>query len=275
MANQVTAALNKVATGAVLFGAASFFVDQALYNVDGGERAVIWNRFGGVSDVVQGEGTHLRLPFLQYPTIFDVRTKPKVISSVTGTKDLQSVNISLRLLYRPDEKHLPALFKNLGTDYDERVLPSIGNEVLKSIVAQYNADQLLTQRHIISKQVREALVERANMFHVLLDDVSITHLTFGREFAMAIEQKQVAQQQAEMSKFLVMKAEQEKQAAIIRSEGEAEAADLISKALNQGQGLIEIRRIDAAKEIADTLSRGKNVTYLPSGNNMLLNVRTD
>jgi prohibitin 1 len=67
-----------------------------------------------------------------------------MIHSTTGTRDLQTVDLSLRLLYRPIEEKLPEILNNLGIDYDERVLPSIGNEVLKSVVAQYNADQLLT-----------------------------------------------------------------------------------------------------------------------------------
>ena len=63
-----------------------------------------------------------------------------MIHSSTGTRDMQTVDLSLRLLYRPIEEKIPEILNNLGVDYDERVLPSIGNEVLKSVVAQYNAD---------------------------------------------------------------------------------------------------------------------------------------
>lgn len=58
-----------------------------------------------------------------------------MIHSTTGTRDLQTVDLSLRILYRPVEEKLPEILNNLGLDYDERVLPSIGNEVLKSVVA--------------------------------------------------------------------------------------------------------------------------------------------
>jgi prohibitin 1 len=82
-----------------------------------------------------------------------------------------------------------------------------------------------------------------------------------------VEQKQIAQQEAERAKFIVEKAEQEKQAAVIRAEGNAQAAEVISSALaNAGQGLIEFRRIEAAKDIAQTLAQSPNVTYLPSTN---------
>ena len=75
--------------------------------MDGGERAVIFDRFDGVKDDVIGEGTHFRIPFIQYPKIMDIRTVPRVIQSTTGTKDLQMVNISLRVLSHPKEDNLP------------------------------------------------------------------------------------------------------------------------------------------------------------------------
>jgi len=91
--------------------------------------------------------------------------------------------------------------------------------------------------------------------------------------ANEVEEKQVAEQDAERQKFIVQKSEQERQATIIRSEGEAEAAKMISEALKEhGSGLIEVRRIDAAKDIADNLAKSPNVMYLPQGQRMLLNV---
>jgi len=66
------------------------------------------------------------------------------------------VSITLRVLSRPDVEHLPRIYQSLGLDYDERVLPSIGNEVLKSIVAQFDAAELITQREVVcSARYRE------------------------------------------------------------------------------------------------------------------------
>merc|ERR1712151_1080706 len=213
------------------------------------------------------------VPWGMQPKWYNIRLRPKLVQTTTGTKDLQTVTIHVRMLFKPDIAGLPQIHKTLGEDYDERVIPSIANEVMKSTIAQYNAEQLLTQREQVSREIREGIVARAHQFSILMDDVSITHLTYGKEFARAIEEKQVAEQQAEQQKFVVLKSEQERQATVIRSEGEAEAAKMISDALKEhGSGLIEVRRIDASKDIAEALSRSPNVMYLPQGQQMLLNV---
>jgi prohibitin 1 len=128
--------------------------------------------------------------------------------------------------------------------------------------------------------------------YIAIDDIAITHLVFDEEFTNAIERKQVAQQDVERVKvrphfiltflhgvmfdcplqFDVQKAEQEKQAAIIRSEGESEAAKILTSALTVGPALLELRRLEAAKEIASTLAKSPNVIFVPNHGNMILNV---
>jgi len=259
--------------GAVMMLASDDKPYSFLFNVDGTQRAVMFNVFGGVSDKVYNQGTHLKMPWFMRPQTYDCTVRPKLIQTTTGTKDLQMVNIHLRVLFKPMVDQLPALHKELGRDYDDRVLPSIGNEVLKTVVARYDAAALLQQREKVSQEVRVAIKERAKAFYIELEDISITHLNYGKEFAKAIEEKQVAFQDAERQKFVVQRVEQEKLATITKAEGEAHAAELISDALvKSGQGLIAVRRIEAAREIANTLANAANIMYLPTGQNMLMNL---
>ncbi len=165
---------------------------------------------------VKGEGTHWLWPGVQRAIILDVRTTPRSIATQTGTKDLQNVNLSLRVLSHPALPHLADLYKTLGTDYAERVLPGICNEVLKAVVAQYDAEELITLRDQVSRAIRVDLAARAKVkqaahkatarkdnqrtasktddcifcslprsqeFHIVLDDVSITHLNFSKDYS--------------------------------------------------------------------------------------------
>lgn len=209
----------------------------------------------------------------QEPKSFQIRSQPKLIHSTTGTRDMQPVELSLRILYRPIENKLKEILDNQGENYDERVIPSIGNEVLKSVVAQYYADQMLTQREKIYQDIKEGMTQRAKEFNMEIDDVSITHLAFSRDYAQSIEKKQVAQQEAERAKYIVQIREQEKEASILRAEGDAEAARLVAEAMaTYGQGLVAIRKIEAATEIMHTLKNSPNVSFLSNNTLNMVNL---
>lgn len=104
-------ALSKVA---LFTGAAAYGLYHAIYNVAPGHRAVVYSRLDGVGQTVIEQGTHFLVPWLQRPIIFDVRTRPRTYASLTGTKDLQMINISIRVLSKPDRSRLHWIYTHLG-----------------------------------------------------------------------------------------------------------------------------------------------------------------
>ncbi|CAF1516788.1 unnamed protein product, partial [Rotaria sordida] len=210
-------------------------------------------------DVIE-EGTHFMISWLHRPIIFDICTHPRSVPSITEIIDLQTINITLRILHRPRAELLPNIFCKFGFK-------------ICCTKSQFDTIELITQRTLISQRISELLIKRAAQFGLLLNDILITHLSFRPEFTSAVEFKQVAQQDVKKQRFLVEKTEQNRQANVIAAEGDARAADLIGKALDEaGDGLIKLRRIEATEGIANQLSKSRNSVYLPHGPQMFLNI---
>jgi len=260
--------------GIALYAAARYGDDMVpWFNVEGGQRGVMYNRISGVSDHVYTEGMHPRWPWFERPTVVNVRTREYNVKSISGSRDLQMINMNVRVLCKPVQSQMPWILKNLGEDYREKVLPSLVHETCKEKVASANATELITQREQISSNIRRVLEERALEYKLIVEDVSITHLQFSDTYAHAVEMKQVAQQEAERSKYLLEKAHQEKKSIVIKAQGEAESAKMIGDAMRSSPGYVQLRRIEAARDIASTVSRGANHIFL-SADTLLLNLGT-
>lgn len=230
MLNRIMNTMMKVGGFFVTVGGVMTF---CTYVVDGGEKALIFDKLRGLRTKVYGEGLHFKIPFIQDPILFDVRLTPNVLETKTPTKDLQIVEISVRILFKPNEEQLYYIYKDQGKNFSDRVIPSITHEIIKSVVARYNADQLLTQREKVSLEIKNGLINKANDFNLIFEDVAIIHIEFSKEYREAIESKQVSQQMAERAKFIVQKSEEEKKLTIIRAEAESESARIFNEAINK------------------------------------------
>ena len=118
MANAARA-LNLAYRLAVPATAAGLLASQSIFDVKGGTRAIIFDRLAGVKEDVINEGTHFLIPWLQKSVIFDVRTKPRNIATTTGSKDLQMVSLTLRVLHRPNVKALPKIYQVSALRYQD------------------------------------------------------------------------------------------------------------------------------------------------------------
>lgn len=260
-----------VAQLGALLGIGGWGASQTLYVVPPGHRALIFSRFaGGLQAEEHGEGLHFLMPWFQRRMLMDVRTTAHAIISDTGSKDLQTVRISIRVLHAPKLGKLQTIVTSLGPDYAENVFKSIGNEVLKAVVAQFDADELVTSREQVSQKIRANLTARAEGYNLSLKDISITNIEFSPEYAQAIEAKQVEQQRAEQQRYSVEISRQLTQAAVIKVEGESHAARIVSEAMIISPDYLELKRIETAREIARVLATSRNVVYLPGQSNVLM-----
>jgi prohibitin 2 len=188
---RAAAAAAQSVTALAVAGGLAYGTYNSIYTVPGGHRAVMFNRVTGMKDAVYGEGLNFNIPWFERPIIYDIRTRPVNLQTLTGSKDLQMVTIAVRVLHKPNPNKLVWIYQTLGMNYDERILPSVMNESAKAIVARYNANELLTKRDLVSRAISDDLQRRASQFNIVLDDVAITHLSFSPEYARAVEAKQV------------------------------------------------------------------------------------
>uniref|UniRef100_A0A8C5L7D8 Prohibitin n=1 Tax=Jaculus jaculus TaxID=51337 RepID=A0A8C5L7D8_JACJA len=240
-------------------GAVAYSVSKTVFTVEGRHRAIFFNRIGGVQqDAILAEGLHFRIPWFQYPIIYDIRARPRKISSLTGSKDLQMVNTSLHVLSRPNAQELPSMYQRLGLDYEMCCHP-----------LSMRCSRLITQGAQVSLLIRPELTEHSKDFSLILQDVAITELSFSREYTAAVEAKQVAQQETQRAQFLEEKAKQEQGQKIVQAEREAEAAKMLGEAPGKNPGYIKLRKIRAAQNISKMIATLQNRIYLTADNLVL------
>jgi len=179
--------IGRAVSVALGLGITGFGVFHSIVIVQPGHGGFAYNRltYDMENTATLRVGINFVIPWLHQPVIFDIRTRSLTHEVRTGSKDLQIVKISLRVLYRPDPNQLLFIYRHLGNDkdYGNVLLPSTVNEATKSVVAKHNAFELLANREEVSAAICKALVRRSNDWKVIVEDVivedvSITNLTF-------------------------------------------------------------------------------------------------
>ena len=266
---------NKLRNVGIIFFVAGIGLTRFTFVVDGGQKALMFDTITGrgVTKKVLGEGLHFKIPVLYTPIIFSVRLNPVVIETKTPARDLQIVDITVRILEKPDEENLRQLYLDQRENYAQRILPNLTHETIKAVVSKYNPDQLITQRKNVSHEIRTGLVNKAKEFNIIIHDVAIINFEFSKEYRHAIENKQVSQQMAERTKFIVMKSEEQKKITVIKAEAESESAKIFNEAISKyGDAFLELKKIDTSLNIINNISSNNNVTFMPNSGNILYKI---
>jgi regulator of protease activity HflC (stomatin/prohibitin superfamily) len=207
--------------------AANFFVV-----INAGERGVLM-KFGKVHQQVLGEGLHVILPIMHTVQKLSVRVQNQEISAEASSKDLQDVftDVALNWHILPQEAHL--VFQQIGDEQSiiHRIINPAVEEVLKAVMAQYTAEELITKRGEVKAGVDVALTSRLATYHLAVDDISLVHVHFSERFSDAVEAKQIAEQEAKRAEFIALKAIKEAEAKVNLAKGEAQVQQLIQATL--------------------------------------------
>jgi len=229
----------------ILFCALALFLLVAFkpwVQVSAGERGIVQN-FGAVQDEVLDEGIHFRVPMMQTVVLLDVKIQKAITDAASASSDLQDVALSVALNYHivPDKANL--VYQTIGVEYKDRIIDPAIQEVVKAVTARYTAEELITKRPSVSKEMRDALQLRLLMSNISVDAFSIVSFSFSQKFTDAIEAKQTAEQNALKAKRDLDRIKVEAQQTITAAKAEAEALRL--QKMNISPDLIELRKIEA------------------------------
>ena len=208
------------------------FASSCFTVVSAGHTGVV-STFGKVSENVLQEGFHMKLPW-QRVTKMDNRIVKLEVPTEAFSSDLQTVNVNLAVNYRVDTSKSYSIVKNVGTNYESVLMTPAVNEVMKSIMAQYTAEQSITNRNMISAALLEELNEKLDDSGSCVSDINIIDFDFSDVYVAAIEAKQVAEQEKLRAKIeqdqLTMEKEAEAARRVIDAEAAAEVARIEAEA---------------------------------------------
>lgn len=279
------APLRRLGVTLAVVGLVGVGLSRAFVVVPAGNVGVVFNVFGGVQDDEIGEGFHIILPVVQQVTLYDVRQQELTLSRATNdnvagrSSEGLEINVDATVLYQVIANEAATLHQDIGPSYEAvRVRPEVRSQIRDAIGGYAAADLISVSRtelqQMVEDNLAEALVEdNVRVLAVLMRDIRIPD-----SITTAIEEKQAAEQQVEVeenrrrqseiaAQRRVIEAEGERDAAIARAEGEAEALRLRGESLRNNPEIIEL-------EVAQRLAPGIETIMLPSDNNFLLDLRS-
>ena len=183
-----------------------------------GETGVV-TRFGAVTGRELSEGIHLVFPLgIENVTIYDIKIQKQTEDATSASKDLQDVTTTLTLNYRLEPTRISEIHQTIGVNFRDKLIEPALQEVFKASSAKFSAQQLITQRDEVKQDAFQLLRDRLDQFGIIVDDLSIVDFKFSTAFTKAIEDKQVAEQNAQRAKFNLEAAKTDAEAQQVQAE---------------------------------------------------------
>ena len=240
-----------VAIGIVGLIVIGVMASAAVQIVDSGHRGILlhWNAVD-VTIPPLDEGLHFVVPFQDTVINMEVRTLLFVKGTSAASKDLQTVTTEVTVNYHPDPEAINILYKEVGLNYQNRIIAPAVEEVVKQVTANYNAEELITKRPLVKADIEAEITKRLNVYNLITEVISITDFQFSSLFSSAIESKVEAEQKALQAENDLRRIEVEARqraaqaeglaaANIAEANGEAEAIKIINQALAQNPNYLE------------------------------------
>lgn len=212
--------------------------------VGAGYRGVML-RFGAITGRVVNEGLYFKLPLVEEVVPMSTQIQKYTAQTTASSKDLQVVTTEVTLNYQLNDKDVATIYRNLRLEYEQRIIQPFVQEAVKSVTANYDAEQLITQRPKVKAELQTLLTKRLGELGINVVELSITEFKFTQVFQDSIEAKVRATQQALEAANALKRVEYESQQAVVKAQAEAKGLEL-QKAQITDQ-LLELRKIEVQR----------------------------
>jgi len=211
--------------------------------VGAGEAGVV-SIFGNVKDSEFDPGMHIKNPLARVIKM-DVRTQDYTMTSITGegvvrgddaiaarAKDGASILIDITVLYRLDSQQASDVYKNIGLNYQEKVIRPAIRSVIRGVVANFTVNEVYSsKREAVESSIFELLVEDLGSRGVIIEDILLRKVSLSETLSASIEQKLAAEQEAQKYDFVLQKEKKEAERKRIEARGQKDAQQIITQSL--------------------------------------------
>ena len=233
--------LGKKITVAVIVIAGLIMLVGSTGTVGAGQRGVLLH-FGAVTETIKEEGLYFKIPFAQEVVLMSTQLQKYTAPAGSSSKDLQLVTTEVTLNYQLNASGVGEIYRSMRQNYESTVIQPYIQEAVKSTTADFNAEELITQRPQVKDELQNLMAERLAPLGIVVVQLSITDFQFSSTFQESIEAKVKAVQQALEAENALKRVEFEAQQEITRAQAEAKALEL-QKAQITDQ-LLALRRIE-------------------------------
>lgn len=243
---QPTTALIRTVTLGIVAVAILIGLSSTFYTVQSGEKALVFT-WGKITSVT-GEGLNFKIPFMQSILKVDIRTLKAEAPAVAASKNMQSVHTTVTVNYHLDPDQLGVIYSKVGLDVENKIIAARIQEVVKAVVAKYTADELLAQRETVKSEISAMLTQQVAQYNIIVEvgGVQITNFQFSEAFVQAIENKQIAEQNALKAKNDLDRIKVEAEQQIATARGNAESIRIQAEAIRAqgGKEYVNLKAIE-------------------------------
>ena len=233
-------------------------------------------RFSKVISTVQ-PGLYIKIPFIESVTQMDVQTQKDQTDATAASNDLQSVTTTVAVNYHVEPGDASTIFSNIGADYAERVISPAIQESVKSVTANYTAEQLVTSREKVREEILSLLTTKLQAYGVKTDSLNIVNFNFSKTFNDAIEAKVTAEQDALAAKNKLAQVQYEAEQTVASAKAQAEAIQIQTQAIQNGggQNYVQLQSIKVQQSAVDKWNGVLPTQMIPGGTVPFINLKSN